>query len=118
MVPANFPGQAMLHEHLGLPLSRIPDPFGKYESFAHHNNAMLREFLDRFGFDYEFVASSERYNSGSFDEALKQVLRHNQALLDIMLPTLREERRRTYSAVLPISPARGDRKRTRLNSRH
>src|SRR3546814_5570448 len=68
---------------------------------------MLREFLDRFGFDYEFVASSERYNSGSFDEALKQVLRHNQAILDIMLPTLREERRRTYSAVLTISPASG-----------
>src|SRR3546814_18737920 len=95
--PYNVPVQAMLAGDLGCPLSRSPDPFGMYESFAHHNNAMLREFLDRFGFDYEFVASSERYNSGAFDEALKQVLRHNQAILDIMLPTLREERRRTYS---------------------
>ena len=106
-VPDNVPNQAMLAENLGQPLSRIPDPFGKFESFAHHNNAMLREFLDRFGFDYEFVASSERYNSGAFDEALKQVLRQNQAILDIMLPTLREERRRTYSAVLPVSPVSG-----------
>ncbi|MEP5727177.1 MAG: lysine--tRNA ligase, partial [Erythrobacter sp.] len=77
------------------------------ESFAHHNNAKLREFLDRFGFDYEFVAASDRYNSGAFDDALKQVLRKNQDILDIMLPTLREERKQTYSPVLPISPATG-----------
>ncbi|MXP30058.1 lysine--tRNA ligase [Porphyrobacter algicida] len=107
-VPDNLPNQALLEANLGKPLSRIPDPFDAgYESFAAHNNARLREFLDRFGFDYEFVASSDRYNSGDFDEALKQVLRKNQAILDIMLPTLREERRATYSPVLPISPTSG-----------
>ncbi|MEM1050781.1 MAG: lysine--tRNA ligase [Pseudomonadota bacterium] len=106
-VPENLPNQAMLAEHLGKPLSRIPDPFEKYESFAHHNNAMLREFLDRFGFDYEFVASSTRYNSGAFDDALKNVLRNNQAILDIMLPTLRAERAATYSPIMPISPKTG-----------
>ena len=103
-VPDNIPNQGLLTAYLGHPLSRIPDPFGKYESFAHHNNAMLREFLDRFGFDYEFVSSSERYGSGAFDEALKGVLRHWKAIMDIMLPTLREERRATYSPVLPVSP--------------
>ncbi len=105
-VPDNVPNQALLTQHLGMPLSRIPDPFEKgHESFAAHNNAMLRAFLDRFGFDYEFVASNDMYNSGRFDPALKQVLRHNQDILDIMLPTLREERRRTYSPILPISPS-------------
>ena len=106
-VPDNVPNQGLLTAHLGRPLSRIPDPFEKYESFAHHNNAMLRAFLDRFGFDYEFVSASERYSSGGFDEALKNVLRQNQAILDIMLPTLREERRKTYSPVLPVSPKSG-----------
>ncbi|MEE1877578.1 lysine--tRNA ligase [Altererythrobacter litoralis] len=107
-VPDNVPNQALLTQHLGMPLSRIPDPFEKgHESFAAHNNAMLRAFLDRFGFDYEFVASNDMYNSGRFDPALKQVLRHNQDILDIMLPTLREERRRTYSPILPISPSTG-----------
>ncbi len=107
-VPDNVPNQALLARHLGKPLSRIPDPFEQgHESFAAHNNAMLRAFLDRFGFDYEFVASNDMYNSGRFDAALKQVLRCNQAILDIMLPTLREERRRTYSPVLPISPSTG-----------
>lgn len=107
-VPDNIPNQELIAAHLHEPLSRIPDPFEKgHASFAHHNNAMLRDFLDRFGFDYEFVAASAMYNSGEFDDALKNVLRHNQDVLDIMLPTLREERRQTYSPILPISPSTG-----------
>ncbi|PZT85853.1 MAG: lysine--tRNA ligase [Citromicrobium sp.] len=107
-VPDNVPNPELLQQNLHLPLSRAPNPFGtEHESFAAHNNARLREFLDRFGFEYEFVAASDRYNAGAFDEALKQVLRKNDAILDIMLPTLREERRKTYSPVLPISPATG-----------
>ena len=106
-VPDNIANKDVLAANLGKPLTRIPDPFGTHESFAHHNNAMLREFLDRFGFEYEFMSASDRYNSGAFDDALRQVLRKNGAILDIMLPTLREERRKTYSPVLPISPTTG-----------
>ncbi|MEP6785992.1 MAG: lysine--tRNA ligase [Sphingomonadales bacterium] len=106
-VPDNVPNQAMLTEHLGKPLSRIPDPFGKFESFAHHNNAMLRDFLDRFGFEYEFISSSSQYESGVFDEALKGVLRHYDAIMGVMLPTLRKERAASYSPVLPISEKTG-----------
>ncbi len=107
-VPDNVPNPGLLAANLHKPLSRIPDPSGgEHGSFAAHNNARLRQFLDRFGFDYEFIAASERYNSGGFDDALRQVLRHNQDILDIMLPTLREERRQTYSPILPISPATG-----------
>jgi len=106
-VPDNIPNPDMLAANLGKPLSRIPDPFGKFESFAHHNNAMLRDFLDRFGFDYEFVSASDRYNAGECDEELRGVLVNYQAILDVMLPTLREERRRTYSPVLPVSPKSG-----------
>jgi len=107
-VPDNVPNSEMLAAHLGKPLSRIPDPFNAgFESFAHHNNAMLRRFLDRFDFEYEFVSASEKYNSGDFDHALKNVLKHFGEIMEIMLPTLREERRQTYSPVLPVSPASG-----------
>ncbi|HTN13535.1 MAG TPA: lysine--tRNA ligase [Sphingomonadaceae bacterium] len=107
-VPDNIPNADLLTENLHKPLSRIPDPFEKgHASFAHHNNAMLRDFLDRFGFDYEFVAASDRYDSGEFDDALKNVLRHYDAIMGVMLPTLREERRKTYSPVLPISEKTG-----------
>ncbi|MEQ1551954.1 lysine--tRNA ligase [Sphingorhabdus sp.] len=106
-VPDNVPNHAMLTEHLGKPLTRIPDPFEKYESFAHHNNAMLREFLDHFGFEYEFVSSTTMYEGGEFDTALKGVLGNYQAIMDIMLPTLRAERAATYSPVLPVSSKSG-----------
>ncbi len=106
-VPDNIENKAVLEANLHKPLTRIPDPFGTHESFAHHNNAMLRAFLDRFGFDYEFISSSEMYNSGQFDEALRGVLRNWQAIMDIMLPTLRAERAATYSPVLPISEKSG-----------
>ena len=107
-VPDNLPNQELLNANLGKPLSRIPDPFAAgYESFAHHNNAMLRDFLDRFGFDYEFVAASDRYNSGAFDDALRLVLERFDAIMAIMLPTLRAERQATYSPILPISAKSG-----------
>jgi lysyl-tRNA synthetase, class I len=106
-VPDNVPNAAMLTEHLGKPLSRIPDPFGKFESFAAHNNAMLRDFLDRFGFDYEFISSASQYESGAFDAALKGMLRHYDAIMGVMIPTLRKERAATYSPILPISAKTG-----------
>ncbi len=106
-VPDNVPNGAMLAEHLGRPLTRIPDPFGTHDSFAAHNNARLRDFLDRYGFDYEFASATDYYTSGRFDDALLGVLRHFQAIQDVMLPTLRAERRATYSPVLPISPTTG-----------
>ena len=106
-VPDNVPNAAMLTEHLGKPLSRVPDPFGTHESFAAHNNARLREFLDRFGFDYEFVSSTQRYSSGAFDDDLRAVLHQLAAIQSVMLPTLRAERRATYSPILPVSPTTG-----------
>ena len=106
-VPDNVPNTAMLREHLGQPLTRIPDPFGKYESFGHHNNAMLRRFLDGFGFDYEFQSSTDWYMSGRFDQALLAVLGHYDAIMEVMLPSLREERQQSYSPFLPISPKSG-----------
>jgi lysyl-tRNA synthetase, class I len=107
-VPPGVPGQDMMHAHLDQPLSLVPDPYGcGHESYAAHNNNLLRQFLDRFGFDYEFLASSHCYRSGRFDETLRQVLRRYDAIMDVMLPTLGETRRRTYSPVLPISPESG-----------
>jgi lysyl-tRNA synthetase class 1 len=107
-VPPGVPGQDMMHAHLDQPLSLVPDPYGcGHDSYAAHNNNLLRQFLDRFGFDYEFLASSDCYRSGRFDETLRQVLRRYDAIMAVMLPTLGEERRRTYSPILPISPESG-----------
>ena len=106
-VPDNVPNVEMLRAHLGKPLTETPDPFGTHESFAAHNNAMLRRFLDGFGFDYEFASSTDYYRSGRFDAALLEMLRRLDAVQKIMLPSLREERAATYSPFLPIHPKTG-----------
>jgi lysyl-tRNA synthetase class 1 len=106
-VPDNVPNAELLGAALGQPLSMVPDPFGCHPSFADHNNALLRQFLDRFGFRYEFVSATQAYQDGRFDETLREVLRRFDDILGVMLPTLREERRKTYSPILPISPSTG-----------
>jgi lysyl-tRNA synthetase, class I len=106
-VPDNVPNQDMLQDYLGRSLTDIPDPFGTHESFGHHNNARLRAFLDEFGFDYEFMSATECYRSGRLDDALLTVLRHYDAIVEVISPTLGPERRATYSPFLPVSKSTG-----------
>src|ERR1700730_13660190 len=106
-VPDNVPNKDMLTQHLGKPLTKVPAPFGTHPSFAEHNNARFRAFLDQFGFDYEFLSSTFCYTSGRFDAALLTVLAHFEEVMALMLPSLREERAQTYSPFLPIDPKTG-----------
>src|SRR5246127_3020800 len=106
-VPDNVPNREMLEQHLGKPLTRVPDPFGTHESFGAHNNARLRSFLDAFGFDYEFASSTDYYTSGKFDATLLKMLERIDKVMAIMLPSLREERAASYSPFLPICPRTG-----------
>src|SRR6201747_3049920 len=106
-VPDNVPNKEMLTQHLGKPLTKVPDPFGTHPSFGEHNNARLRAFLDTFGFEYEFASSTDYYTSGKFDETLLLMLERFDAVMTVMLPSLREERASTYSPFLPICPRTG-----------
>ncbi|MCP5431794.1 MAG: lysine--tRNA ligase [Alphaproteobacteria bacterium] len=106
-IPPNLPNQEMLKAHIGKPLSRVPDPFGTHESYAAHNNARLRAFLDEFGFAYEFMSSTATYASGAFDAALLRMIAVYDEVMAIILPTLGPERRATYSPFLPVSPKTG-----------
>ncbi len=106
-VPENLPNQDMIKANLGKPLTSIPDPFGTHESFGAHMNARLRAFLDHFGFAYEFKSSTETYKSGAFDKTLLTLLNRYDKVMEVMLPTLGDERRETYSPFLPVSPRSG-----------
>ena len=108
-VPDNVPKQDMIARFVGdkagafgTPLTSIPDPFGCCESFGHHNNGRLRAFLDAFKFDYEFKSSTECYRTGLFDPMLRRALEKHREILDVVLPELRDERRRTYCPFLPV----------------
>ena len=106
-VPDNVPNKELLQQHLGRPLTAVPDPFGTHASFGEHNNSRLQAFLDQFGFDYEFKSSTECYRSGMFDAALLTILRNYDKVQSIMLPSLGAERRETYSPFMPVSPESG-----------
>ena len=106
-VPENLPNPEMLAANLGKPLTSIPDPFGTHPSFGAHMNAKLREFLNHFGFEYEFKSSTATYKSGEFDKTLMKLLENYDRVMDVMLPTLGEERQQTNSTYLPISPRTG-----------
>ena len=106
-VPDNVPNPAALEPYLQKPLTDVPDPFGTHAGFAQHNNARLRGFLDSFGFDYQFRSATELYRSGAFDATLLRALEKFDEIMGVMLPTLGEERRATYSPFLPISPTTG-----------
>lgn len=106
-VPENLPHKEMLEQHLGKPLTAVPDPFGTHESYGAHMNARLVNFLDRFGFEYEFKSSTENYKSGIYDEKLLQVLANYDKIMKVMLPTLGADRQKTYSPFMPLSPKTG-----------
>ena len=106
-VPDNVPQKELLNNYIGAPLTKVPDPFGEYNSFGEHNNIKLQEFLDKFGFEYEFKSATETYQSGEFDDTLLLILRNYDRVKNIILPTLGEERRLTYSPFLPICPRTG-----------
>ena len=106
-VPDNIPNDKILHENLGRPLTSIPDPFNKFDSFGKHNNEMLKDFLNKFNFKFNFKSSTENYKNGIFNESLMRVLEKYEEIMEIMLPTLGIERKKTYCPFLPICPVTG-----------
>ncbi len=106
-IPENIPNSEILKRNLNKPLTSIPDPFKKYSSFGEHNNEMLKIFLNKFNFNYNFKSSTQLYKSGKFNDALILVLNKYQEIMNIIIPTLGKERQKTYSPFLPICPETG-----------
>ena len=106
-IPSNVPNKEILNQNLHKPLTSVPDPFKKYNSFGEHNNEMLKNFLNKFKFEYNFKSSTSLYKSGFFNPALQIVLENYQGIVDIIIPTLGKERQKTYSPFLPICPETG-----------
>ena len=106
-VPSNIPNQESMSNYIGHPLTKVPDPFQTHSSFGEHNNSRLKSFLDSFNFEYEFYSATDCYKSGLFDKTLIKVLENYEKIKQIILPTLGEERRKTYSPFLPICQKTG-----------
>ena len=106
-IPENVPNKEILSDNLHKPLTSVPDPFEKFKSFGEHNNEMLKKFLNKFKFNYDFKSSTELYQSGYFNSTLEIILENYQSIMEIVMPTLGKERQKTYSPFLPICPDTG-----------
>jgi lysyl-tRNA synthetase class 1 len=106
-VPENVPKKDLLEKNLHKPLTQVPDPFNKFDSFGEHNNEMLKTFLNSFNFKYIFKSSTSLYKSGFFNSTLQIILKNYEGVMDIILPTLGKERQKTYSPFLPLCPDTG-----------
>ena len=106
-VPENVPKQRMLNDNLHKPLTQVPDPFSKFNSFGEHNNEMLKKFLNNFNFKYNFKSSTSLYKTGFFNPTLQIILENYQGIMDIIIPTLGKDRQKTYSPFLPICSETG-----------
>ena len=115
-IPENIPNQDEMKPFIGMPLTKVPDPFDKYQSFGEHNNERLKMFLDKFDFSYEFASSTEYYTKGFFDETLKLILSNHEGICAIVKPILGKERKASYSPILPICPDTGEVLQVKINS--
>ena len=106
-IPDNIPNKDILKKNLYKPLTNVPDPFKKFNSFGEHNNEMLKKFLNEFKFNYIFKSSTDNYKNGKFNDALILVLEKYEKIIEIVVPTLGKERQKTYSPFLPICPDTG-----------
>ncbi len=103
-IPDNIPNKEILNKNINKPLTKVPDPFGKFNSFGEHNNEMLKNFLNNFNFNYTFKSSTELYKKGFFNETLILILKKFDDIMNVIIPTLGKDRQKTYSPFLPICP--------------
>ncbi|MEZ6028817.1 MAG: lysine--tRNA ligase [Hyphomonadaceae bacterium] len=89
------------------PLTVVPDPFGTHESpIGAHMNARLR-LPRQLRPSTDSPPATTLYKSGRFDAMLLRAAEKYDDIMKVMLPTLGDERRETYSPFLPISPTTG-----------
>ncbi|MDX2471412.1 MAG: lysine--tRNA ligase [SAR324 cluster bacterium] len=101
-LPQNVPNHDLLRPSLGAPLSSIPDPFGETDSFSGYMNGKLREFLDSYGFEYEYRSSTDCYKSGVFDDGLKAVMDNYDKIKETFVKTIAENKREAWSPFFVI----------------
>jgi lysyl-tRNA synthetase, class I len=88
-VPAGLPEE--FAEHVGRPLSSVPDPCGQHESWAEHFKEPLRESLDRLGVQVTEISQTEMYTGGAYTAQIVTAMRR-RADIDAVLGRYRTKR--------------------------
>ncbi|MEM2431658.1 MAG: lysine--tRNA ligase [Candidatus Bathyarchaeia archaeon] len=98
-VPAGMP--KFLEEHLGKPVTDIPDPFGCHSSYGEHMVYLLLEALDKLGIEYKFMSAVEAYGKGLLNNEIRDILVNSKRVGEIIYEETGQEK---YLNALPYFP--------------
>ncbi|GAB1483710.1 lysine--tRNA ligase [Treponema sp.] len=101
-VPANMPEQELLSRHLRFPITMVPDPWGRDESYARHHEVDVESILPVVGIKPEFLYQSKRYRASLYAEGMKKALEHRADLVRI-LDKYRDEEHKIQGEWWPVS---------------
>ncbi len=82
-VPAGVPES--FAEHIGKPLSKIPDPLGEFSSYAERFQKPFVEALEKLGIEIEYRDQTKMYESGAYDEKIFHALKNREKIAEILL---------------------------------
>lgn len=91
-----------LADHLGKPVTLIPDPYGTTSSFGHHMDEELLGMMAKTAIPAQFKSATDCYRDGTFDEGIRKMFKHMEEIMALILPTMREENRAGWFPWLPI----------------
>ncbi len=101
-VPVNMPEQELLAKHLRFPITMVPDPWGRDESYARHHEVDVESILPAVGIKPEFLYQSKRYRASMYAEGMKKALEKRAELVSI-LDKYRDEEHKIQGEWWPIS---------------
>jgi len=99
-VPLGLPN--WLEKYIGVPVSDIPDPFGKcHESFGEHMSSLLLDALEKAGIDYKFQSGSKNYKRGVLDKQIETILLNSSKVGKIIKDVVGQKK---FIEALPYFP--------------
>ena len=81
-VPKNVPEE--WKEHIGKPVSEVPDPWGCHKSYAHHFMDQFEEEIAKLGMETEFLHAEQLYKSGFFENEIRTVLEKRGEIREVL----------------------------------
>lgn len=89
-VPGNLPKKTMLKEHLGYPVSDVPDPFDCHKTYAKHFEKEFEESVPPLGMKIDFLYQHDKYKKNTYAENIKKILK-NRHKIKLILDKYRKE---------------------------
>jgi lysyl-tRNA synthetase class 1 len=101
-VPLNMPNQEELEKYLRFPITMVPDPWDRDESYARHHEVDVESVLPLVGIHPEFLYQAQNYRASKYSQGIRRALEHRDSLKNI-LDKFRDEEHKIQGEWWPIS---------------